>query len=196
MPASNNISAKTKWIGILVAFLLIDALLVLWWHQRAENRFDQEILSAALRYGLDPALVKAVVWQESKFDASATGKAGEIGLMQVCEPAAEEWAEAEKLKSFSHREIFDPRKNLRAGSWYLGKLLKRYKRADNPLPYALADYNAGRSHVLRWSKGRAETNSQAFLAAMDFPGTKRYALAIMNRREYYQKQFGKPKSPS
>ena len=45
-----------------------------------------------------------------------------------------------------------------AGTWYLRKLLRRYPRADDPVVYALADYNAGRTHVLRWNKGPAATN--------------------------------------
>ena len=42
----------------------------------------------------------------------------------------------------------------------------------DPLPYALADYNAGRAHVLRWAKEAARTNSALFLQNMDYPGTR------------------------
>ena len=58
-----------------------------------------------------------------------------------------------------------------------------------PLPYALADYNAGRSNVLRWKKGAAETNSTAFLEQMDFPRTREYAQKILARRQAYTNEF-------
>jgi soluble lytic murein transglycosylase len=57
------------------------------------------------------------------------------------------------------------------------------------VPYALADYNAGRGNVLKWMKGAASTNSAAFLAAMDFPSTKHYIETVMERREHYRPQF-------
>jgi soluble lytic murein transglycosylase len=177
------------WIGLLLAFLVADLVLYYWWSNRPEYRYDLQIRTIAPRYGLEPALVKAVIWQESRFRADAIGRAGEIGLMQVREDAAYEWAEAQRLDRFDHREIRDPSKNIAAGSFYLAKLLKRYQKADNPLPYALADYNAGRTHVLRWNKGRAQTNSAAFLHQMDYPTTRQYALNIMERYARYRQEF-------
>ena len=173
----------------LVPWLILGALLlasVAWWHYWREHRYDQFIVAAARRYQIDPALVKAVIWQESQFDPTATGRAGEIGLMQICAPAAREWADAERLKLFVHQELFDPRKNILAGSWYLAKLLKRYPHADDPIPYALADYNAGRGNVLRWNQGAAAANSAAFLEQITFPGTRKYIQNIRERRKIYQ----------
>ena len=78
-----------------------------------------------------------------------------------------------------------------AGTFYLAKVMKRYRTTDNPIPYALADYNAGRSHVLRWKKGAAETNSAVFLEKMDFPTTRAYALKVMERYQFYRKKFNR-----
>ncbi|MBI3415108.1 MAG: lytic transglycosylase domain-containing protein [Verrucomicrobia bacterium] len=168
-------------IGALAGFHLL--------RTRREHRHDAAIVAAARRYQLDPALVKAVVWRESFFDAAAHGRAGEVGLMQITELAAEEWAEAERLQNFQLTQLFDPARNAQAGAWYLRKLLGRYTRTDNPFAYALADYNAGRTHVLRWNKGVATTNSAAFLAQIDFPGTKNYVEAVLRRFEDYKPQF-------
>src|SRR5512136_85571 len=140
------------WVGLL----LLGVAGLRWWQlARLESSQDKPILAAARRYGVEPALVKAVVWRESRFDPLARGKKGEIGLMQIMKPAAQEWAAAERLIFFQHAQLYDPEKNTRAGAWYLRKLLRRYAEADNPLPYALADYNAGRANVLRWAKGAA-----------------------------------------
>lgn len=171
----------------LVALLIGSAR---WWQlARLESSQDKPILAAAQRYGVEPALVKAVVWRESRFDPLARGRKGEIGLMQIMKPTAEEWAAAEKLAFFQHEDLFDPVKNTQAGAWYLKKLLRRYQQTDNPMAYALADYNAGRGKVLRWAAGPAATNSQRFLEQMTFPGTRDYVKAICGRYEKYRKNF-------
>lgn len=179
------------WLLAFAAFLVMDVLGLGWflyvrWREHSQ---DAVIRAAAARYGVDAALVKAVVWRESWFDPTARGKAGEIGLMQIREPAAREWAEAERITAFHHEHILDPGSNTLAGVWYLAKLLRRYPFADDPLPYALADYNAGRGNVLKWKQGAAATNSQQFLAQMTFPGTRRYIETVAQRRERYRDEF-------
>jgi soluble lytic murein transglycosylase len=154
-----------------------------------EHSQDKNIVAAARKYGIDPALVKAVVWRESRFNPRVRGTVGEIGLMQVGKAAAEEWAQAEHMGFFQHGDLYDPAKNTMAGTWYLRKMLHRYMNTDNPVTYALADYNAGRGNVLRWNKGVAATNSLVFLKQMDFPQTRDYVRAILKRQPRYEKEF-------
>ena len=181
---------RRKWLPIVVLVIIVDAVGGwLYYRYRREHSQDEVIRAAAARYGVDAALVKAVVWRESRFDPEVRGKAGEIGLMQIREPAAREWAEAERIAGFQHEHILDPGSNTLAGAWYLAKLLRRYPQADDPVPYALADYNAGRGNVLRWNQGAAATNSQQFLAQMTFPGTRRYIETVAERRERYRDEF-------
>jgi hypothetical protein len=58
-----------------------------------ENQFDPLILQAAAEHGVDPNLIKAVIWRESKFRPDARGDAGEMGLMQVMPIVGQEWGE-------------------------------------------------------------------------------------------------------
>jgi len=75
---------------LLLAFLLVGAVgIYLWWNSRMEQSQDNPIHVAAARYGVEPALVKAVVWQESRFNPSVRGRAQELGLMQIREEAAQ-----------------------------------------------------------------------------------------------------------
>lgn len=177
-----------RWL-FAAALLAIVAITIERCQVYNEHSQDKHILAAAQKYGMEPSLIKAVVWRESRFNPRVRGKVGEIGLMQVGKLAAEEWARAEGISSFEHRDLFDAAQNTQAGTWYLRKVLKRYSATDNPAAYALADYNAGRSNVLRWNKGMATTNSAAFFKQMDFPGTREYVRAILNRQPKYQKQF-------
>ena len=160
-------------------------------YHRQNHRYDRTIRQAALRYGVDPALVKAVIWRESGFKASARGKAGEIGLMQIRELAAIEWSAAERVRGFEMNQLLDPETNALAGTWYLAQLLQRYRDADDPVPYALADFNAGRSNVRRWLKEHPEaaTNAVAFVGAIGFPMTRRYVESIQRRQERYRRDF-------
>jgi soluble lytic murein transglycosylase len=119
------------------------------------------------------------------------GRAGEFGLMQVRELAAVEWSTSQGVRGFELEHLFDAGTNTLAGTWYLARLLKRYLRTDDPLPYALADYNAGRGHVLRWNKGAAETNAAAFVAQIGFPGTRNYVQTVIRRREEYRSDFSR-----
>jgi soluble lytic murein transglycosylase len=164
-----------------------------WWlyYDWREHSQDAVILAAARHYNVPPALVKAVVWRETWFNPDALGSHGEFGLMQICAEPGTEWAQAEKIKTFTPEQLLDPATNTFAGAFYLGKLLRRYPQTDNPMVYALADYNAGRGRVLQWNRGAAETNSAAFLAQMTFPGVRKYITTTLKRYARYEPVFGK-----
>jgi soluble lytic murein transglycosylase len=94
-----------RWIPwVLVAVLMLATAAVLWNRLAPgprDQRFDREVRAAARLYGVDPALIKAVIWKESTFNPSARGKVGEIGLMQLREPAAVEWSTSEGVSGLS-----------------------------------------------------------------------------------------------
>ncbi len=172
---------------LIVALLCLVGLAAwLWREERIEEQFAPQIHTAAARYGVDPLLVKAVIWRESRFNPNARGTSGEIGLMQIQEIAAQEWADAEHNGNFLHAHCFDPGTNTLAATFYLAKLLKRYAKTSDPVPYALADYNAGRGNVLKWNTGAAVTNSAQFIGQIGFPGTKAYVESVRRRRELYR----------
>jgi soluble lytic murein transglycosylase len=176
---------RVLWL-LLPLFLIIGMALVAWRQFNRDHRFDREIKTAAEHYGVDPLLVRAVVWRESRFAPNIRGRAGEIGLMQIQDIAAREWADAEHLGSFDHEHCLDPGTNTMAGTFYLSKLLKRYQDTDDAVPYALADYNAGRSKALRWKTGIGSTNSRAFVNQITYPSTKNYIKSVTRRYRLYK----------
>jgi soluble lytic murein transglycosylase len=156
-------------------------------------RFQQQdplIRSVAAEHELDPMLVKAVVWRESRFDPQKYGTAGERGLMQVSEKAADEWARENKIDNFRVEELFDKKNNLEAGTWYLQRALKHWEQQPDPLPFALAEYNAGASRAQRWAGGPAGSVMRAedFLQNIDFPGTRKYVDSILERYRFYKRR--------
>lgn len=166
---------------------------VAWWFDRTrtyrEHSQDAVILAAAGKHGVHPALIKAVVWRESWFNPRAKGRSGEIGLMQIMAATGSDWAAAERVRAFVQDRLFDTQMNTECGAWYLRKLLNRYARTDNPLPYALAAYNAGPGNVTKWAKGAASTNSALFVREIGFPMTRDYVTSVMKRFERYAKVF-------
>ena len=111
--------------------------------------------------------------------------------MQIRESAALDWASAEKIYPFEHEQVLDAGTNTLVGAWYLKKLLRRYAQTDNPIPYALADYNAGRGNVLKWISGAGATNSETFIQQIGFPMTSNYVRSVMEKLEHYRAEFPK-----
>ncbi len=154
------------------------------------QQHDALIRSVAAQYHIDPMLVKAVVWRESRFDARKYGSAGERGLMQVTEGAAAEWARETRVDNFRAEELFDPKVNLEAGSWYLARAIQHWKNQADPLPFALAEYNAGASRAQRWAGGvdSAIVAPDQFRRSIDFPGTRNYVDTVLGRFEFYKQR--------
>ena len=162
---------------------------------RRFHRYDAIIQQVAAKRGVDPMVIKAVVWRESRFQADKEGTRGERGLMQITDAAAREWVKSEKITNFVPGDLFDPKTNIEAGTWLLARALHRYEGRDNPLPFALAEYNAGRSRVIRWSTdkgnpgaGPASAGSRELVANIDFPDTKTYIETVQNRVQFYHQR--------
>ena len=154
------------------------------------QQYDKLIRSVATEHQLDPMFVKALVWRESRFDPRKYGSAGERGLMQVSEKAANEWARENKIENFQVDGLFDPKTNLEAGCWYLRRAVEHWESQPDPLPFALAEYNAGASRAQRWAGGSENTPipKNDFLRNIDFPATRKYVESIIGRYEFYKRR--------
>ena len=148
------------------------------------HEYDDLITLAARKYGVDPMLVKAVVWRESRFQAEKIGAAGERGLMQVGEAAARDWAGAHKVEVFVFADLFDAKTNLEAGTWYLSRALERWKDRDDPVPFALAEYNAGRSRMEKWA-GNSATAAE-MLRGAGRTSARGYVDDVIRRFHHYR----------
>lgn len=104
-----------------------------------EHAYEALIQEAAVRYALEPALIRAVIRTESAFDALAVSSAGAQGLMQLMPALALELGVADS---------FDPRDNIMAGTKYLSALIGDH---HGDIALALASYNAGPSVVARYN---------------------------------------------
>ena len=177
-------------LSLLVAFVLVLAgeLAYLYWQDHApkENRYDPLIVAVAREEGIDPFLIRALIWRESRFNPSIYGLAQEHGLMQVTPGAGEVWAKANHIAGFQPQDLFDPLTNIRAGTWYLSHAINHWRQTDDPVTFGLAEYNAGRSNALKWVDPADPQNSIAFLNRITFPTTRKYVEVIEEKRAEYK----------
>jgi len=160
-----------------------------WMSPARFQRYDRLIQTVALEHQVDPMLVKAVVWRESRFDPRKYGSHGERGLMQITDKAANEWARENKVVGFYVDQLFEPKTNVEAGTWYLHRAMQHWKHESDPLSFALAEYNAGASRAQRWSANDvADVSVRSFLKNIDFPGTRKYVESIIDRYRFYQRR--------
>jgi soluble lytic murein transglycosylase len=139
-------------------------------------RYEQIVRVHARNYDLDPALLAAVIYTESKFNAKATSDAGAIGLMQLLPETARGIATRTGGKAFVVDDLYVPEVNVRYGCWYLRNLLRRY--GDERI--ALAAYHAGPGNVDRWRRQGI---------GIQFPETRSYVAKVEDVKRVYAKVY-------
>ena len=137
--------------------------------QRAQIAAVQpEVKAAAKRFQVEPDLLNGLIWVESKFNARARGPGGTQGLMQLMPGTARELA-----KSLGERaKPYDPGFNIRAGSLYLSRMIKKF----GDVKLGLAAYHGGPGHVLKWKKAGKRGIPD---------GSKKYVEKVFAAREQF-----------
>src|SRR5688572_18705222 len=105
------VAAKTVADSLIENFIPADV------PTSGDAELDKIIFQVGSREGVDPRLLHAVIWQESKYKPSAESHAGAQGMMQLMPAAA---------KRFKCDDRLDPKANIEAGTKYLRWLLKRF----------------------------------------------------------------------
>ena len=148
-----------------------------------DTKFSQEIAVAAAKHGLEPELVRALIFRESRFNPRAVGSAGECGLMQIMPGGAvKEWAAAKRVAVPSRAELFDVPMNLEIGCWYLARGMSEYSSYRHKRELALARYNAGPRRTREWLP---EDKNGEVLPLIKLQSTHDYVAKIMSRYRRY-----------
>ena len=165
--------------GVLLAVALVQEAKPGWWERLwYPLRYEQIVRGHARNYDLDPALLAAVIYQESKFKADARSSSGAIGLMQLLPDTAKGIALHTGGTAFRVDDLYDPEINVRYGAWYLRHLLQKYGDERT----ALAAYNAGQDNVDGWLRsGRG----------IQFSETRAYVNRVEDLKKIYRDAYGK-----
>ena len=150
--------------------------------------FRDALERRARQEGLDPALVAALVCQESTFEAGALSRAGARGLMQIM-PATGRLLARDLGVRYSKTGLFDPDTSLEFGTRYLHSMLQRFGES---VERALAAYNAGPHRVDAWSAARPDLPAEEFVETIPFTETRAYVMTILAAREQYRRIYGFP----
>jgi soluble lytic murein transglycosylase len=148
------------------------------WYERLwyPLRYEEIVRGHARNYGLDPALLAAVIYQESKFNADARSKRGAIGLMQLLPDTARGIAKRTGGSRFRISDLSNPELNVRYGAWYLRHLLDKYGSTR----LALAAYNAGQRNVDEW---------HARGVGIQFAETRRFVERVAKLERIYRHAY-------
>ncbi len=164
--------------ALAVGFLYVEETKPYWYARlRYPLEYEHIVRGHARQYELDAALLAAVIYRESKFDSDARSSSGAIGLMQLLPDTAQGIAELTGGRRFKVDDLYDPEINVRYGSFYLRRLLRKYENQR----LALAAYNAGQANVDRWlAEGREE---------IPFPETEEFVDNVLETREIYARAY-------
>lgn len=180
--AGSAAAGSSLWIWLILGFLFLAGILFILvlsaWTiltsstseqggvqqgQITEVKYAEVINQAATEFGVNPALVAAVIRAESNFDPKASSHKGAQGLMQVMPMNAK------------GANLSDPEENIMRGTQILASHLQRYENYDNRLELSLAAYNAGAGAVAKHGN-----------EVPPYPETQDYVKKVLNYYEQYQ----------
>jgi soluble lytic murein transglycosylase len=179
--------AYPEWIGEAG-----DALPDEVWRIMYPMNFASTLVQKSVAEGVDPALVAALICQESTFDPAAHSPAGARGLMQVIPKTGRTLAHELGLRLFKPQSLYDPNVSLSFGIRYLKGMIERF---GGHVERALAAYNAGPHRVDAWTAGQPEIGAEEFIESIPFTETRLYVMTILANREQYRRLYSLPAPP-
>jgi soluble lytic murein transglycosylase len=144
---------------------------------------DRDQLTRVARANsLDPALVAAIIRQESAFNPRAVSVAGARGMMQVMPSVGAEVARSLRFPVWYPVLLFDPDANLELGASHLAAFMREYRVVMR----VLAAYNAGGARVERWSSKAGTDDPEIFAERIPFVETRDYVRIVVRNADFYR----------
>jgi soluble lytic murein transglycosylase len=175
----------------VLALSVVGVVLILPLAQRAVNdlglplEYPSVIRQQAAEKHLDPALVAAVIYTETKFDPR-TSPAGAVGLMQLMPQTASYLAQRSGATTFTTADLSTPQVNIAYGSYYLRYLLDEF---HGNTVQALAAYNGGEANVHNWVAAAQARGRRFRIADIPFPETRAYVQRVLAARAEYRRRY-------
>ncbi len=186
---------RRRWVGalILLGLIAIAFAATMPLARRAVNelglplRYSATIRQQAAAKHLDPALVAAVIYAETKFDPR-TSPAGAEGPMQIEPATALYLARRSGATTFTTADLTSPSINIAYGSYYLRYLLNTYHGST---VLALAAYNGGEANVDRWQAAALAHGHAMRISEIPFPETRAYVARVLKARGEYRRTYAR-----
>ncbi len=183
----------TGWVAVACLTLLIVASAVAVhmsmpsWYARLWYPIDHvQVISAESRAsGVQPDLLAAVIYQESKFSEDARSDRGAVGLMQVL-PGTAQWIRGQPgAPAAGPARLAEPAVNIAYGAWYLRYLIDKYGSQD----LALAAYNGGETNLRRWIADARREGHTLDPADIPFSETRGFVAAVRDAQSIYRRAW-------
>lgn len=189
-------SRRRKKFGRLHSWLLMLGVLLtvcfgcwkIWSSDAVQMRFvymwdyQQDIVTYSKKNNVDPFLVAAIIKNESNFKHDAVSKVGAVGLMQIM-PETGRWiAEQMGLENYQDSDLYQTRKNIRMGCWYVGELEHEFQ---HNLVLLMVAYNAGRGQTHEWMQENGWDYNFNDIKSIPYLDTREYVAKVMQDRDKY-----------
>jgi soluble lytic murein transglycosylase len=192
-PARRRAVRRRRWLVLLgaVAIGVIVLVMSLPIARKAINELSLPLTHAdiirqqAAQKHLDPALVAAVIYAETKFDPRPSA-AGAQGLMQLMPRTAEFLAHRSGGIDFRVSDLATPQVNIAYGSYYLRYLIDHY---GGRVPLALAAYNAGEANVDTWMAQARARGHPLTVGQIPFAETRLYVEKVLSAQRAYRRAY-------
>jgi soluble lytic murein transglycosylase len=159
------------------------------WLLAYPQAYWDSIQTYAKKYKQDPYFVAAIIREESQFNTEAQSPVGARGLMQVMPSTGAQVAKQIKAPGFDRDKLFDSDTSIMIGTWYIGRLMKRFK--GDPL-FVAAAYNAGPEAVAQWLKQNGNSKDrEAFVESIPYMETRGYVKKVMRNYAEYKRIYGR-----
>jgi soluble lytic murein transglycosylase len=175
-------AAAAGLVGVLAAPLFEDAVKEVVLPLRHEDIIRQQSADK----GLDPALVAAVIYAESRFRDNQSSHAGAQGLMQITPDTARDIARRSGGTAFEVRDLHTAQVNISYGTYYLRYLLDRY--GENVV-LAVAAYNGGETNVDHWIAESGRRGKAFKINDIPFPETRAYVIKVEQAQKQYRDNY-------
>jgi len=174
------IAAITAVIAVLAVFV---------WHSYYNAAYPVKYLDIvgvySEKYGVDKALIMAVIKCESSFNKDAVSEIGASGLMQITEETFD-WAQSRLGDSSAgYEQIFEPEVNIKHGTYILKLLTNEFKDEKT----ALSAYHAGFGNVKSWLEDKSHSVDGQSIDTTPFRKTNAYVARVLRVRKVYEKKL-------
>jgi len=190
---SSGVGRRTLGTLIALALIALVAVLIASGVNHAVDKLGLPLTNAstirkqAAEKHLDPALIAAVIYAETKFEPRESS-AGAEGLMQILPETAYFIAHLSGGSAFTASDLATPSINVAYGSYYLRYLLDHY--AGNEM-LAVAAYNAGLANVDRWVAAAKAKGGELTVASIPFPETRAYVERVQSAQQEYRLAYAR-----
>ena len=154
----------------------------LWWFAWP-TAFADLVTAASKGRGIEPALLNAVMREESGFRPKVLSTVGARGLTQIMPATGERLAESLGLLDYEADDLFTPARNLLLGAHYLEQLVERF---DGRISAAVASYNAGPEAVARWIEESPRQEDDEWVEAIPYDQTRKYVKRVLRSQQLYR----------